>query len=111
MLCIITTTESPRGTVDVGHRSRQAVEEEDEDGEGHVIPSFQNAFNEALLSASVSVLAAQSGESLVVIKCITAVHLFTIVFVACFLQHLVGGLVARRQRRVERSLCCSPQAA
>ena len=46
----------------MGHRSRQAVEEDGEDGEGQVIPSFQNAFNEALLSASVSVLAAQSGE-------------------------------------------------
>ena len=46
----------------MGHRSRQAVEEDGEEGEGQVIPSFQNAFNEALLSASVSVLAAQSGE-------------------------------------------------
>ena len=55
-------TESPRGAVYIGRRSRQAVEEEGEDGEGQVIPSFQNAFNEALLSASVSVLAAQSGE-------------------------------------------------
>ena len=46
----------------MGRRSKQAVEEDGEEGEGQVIPSFQNAFNEALLSASVSVLAAQSGE-------------------------------------------------
>ena len=59
------TAETPRGGVNLGHRSRQAIiEEEEEGGEGHVIPSFQNAFNEALLSASVSVLAAQSGELL-----------------------------------------------
>ena len=50
--------------MDVGRRSRQAIGEEEESGEGQVIPSFQNAFNEALLSASVSVIAAQSGESL-----------------------------------------------
>ena len=46
----------------MGHRSRQTVEEEEEGGESQVVPSFQNAFNEALFSASVSVLAAQSGE-------------------------------------------------
>ena len=65
---IVTATESPRGAVDVGRRGRPTVEEVEEDGEGHVIPSFQNAFNEALLSASVSVLAAQSGESLLLIR-------------------------------------------
>ena len=49
----------------MGCRSRQAVgEEEEEDGESQVVPSFRSAFNEALLSASVSVIAAQSGESL-----------------------------------------------
>ena len=48
----------------MGRRSRQAVgEEEEEDGESQVVPSFRSAFNEALLSASVSVIAAQSGES------------------------------------------------
>ena len=37
--------------------------EEEQDGEeSQAVPSFQNAFNEALLTASVSVLAAQSGE-------------------------------------------------
>ena len=51
--------------MDVGRRSRQAIGEEEDSGDGQVIPSgFQNAFNEALLSASVSVIAAQSGESL-----------------------------------------------
>ena len=49
---------------DLGHRSRQAVGEEEEDGESQVVLSFQSAFNEALLSASVSVIAAQSGKSL-----------------------------------------------
>ena len=49
----------------MGHRSRQAVgEEEEEDGESQVVPSFRSAFSEALLSASVSVIAAHSGESL-----------------------------------------------
>ena len=65
---IITATESPRGAVDIGHRGRLSVEEDGKDGEYHIIPSFQNAFNEALLSASVSVLAAQSGESLLLIR-------------------------------------------
>ena len=41
---------------------KEEEEEEGEDGESQVIPSFQNAFNEALLSASVSVIAAQSGK-------------------------------------------------
>lgn len=41
---------------------RDGKEEQNEDEESHVIPSFQNAFNEALFSASVSVIAAQNGE-------------------------------------------------
>lgn len=58
-----TIPESPRRPVDMDRRSGQAVEKDGEDGgEGQVIPSFQNAFNEALLSASVSVLAAQSSK-------------------------------------------------
>ena len=59
-------TDSPRGVHEVGQRTRMTgkvgEEEEGEDGESQVIPSFQNAFNEALLSASVSVIAAQSGK-------------------------------------------------
>ena len=66
ILCIVTATESPRGVV--GRRGRLTVDEDEKDEEGHVIPSFQNAFNEALLSASVSVLAAQSGESWLLIR-------------------------------------------
>ena len=73
---IVTATESPRGAVDIGHRGRLSVEEDEKDGEVHVIPSFQNAFNEALLSASVSVLAAQSGESLLLIQLLSLLLLF-----------------------------------
>ena len=80
-----------------------------------MIPSFQNGFNEALLPASVSVLAAQTGEllcliTLVINFALLLALLFT-VLLCCFLQHLVGSLVAREQRKVERSLCCSPQEA
>ena len=58
------TTASPRGVSELDQRSRRAGDEGDdqEDEESHVIPSFQNAFNKALLSASVSVIAAQSGN-------------------------------------------------
>ena len=59
--------ESPGRVVNTTRASRQAVnQEEEDDGEGHVIPSFQNAFNDALLTASVSVIAAaqSSGELL-----------------------------------------------
>ena len=73
---IVTATESPRGAVDIGHRGRLSAEEDEKDGEGHVIPSFQNAFNEALLSASVSVLAAQSGESLLLIRLLSLLLLY-----------------------------------
>ena len=61
---VTTISESSRGAMDMGRRSRQAVGEEEEDRESQVVPSFQSAFNEALLSASVSVIAAQSGKSL-----------------------------------------------
>ena len=93
--------------MDIGRRSRQTAEEKEE--EGGEVPSFQNAFNEALFSASVSVLAAQSGELL---PCgevyILPHHIFSCSYL---LQHLVGSLVARQQRKVERSLCCSPREA
>lgn len=57
---------SPGGVADVIQRTRRdGKEEQNEDGESHVIPSFQNAFNEALFSASVSVFAAQNGEYIV----------------------------------------------
>ena len=59
-----TATESHRGAMDIGRRSRQPVREDEEDEENQVLPFFQSVFNEALLSASVSVIAAQSGESL-----------------------------------------------
>ena len=74
ILCIVTATESPRGVV--GRRGRLTVDEDEKDEEGHVIPSFQNAFNEALLSASVSVLAAQSGESWLLIRLLSLLLLF-----------------------------------
>ena len=54
---------SPQGGSEVSQRLRRAKDDEGgDDEESHVVPSFQNAFNEALLSASVSVIAAQSSE-------------------------------------------------
>ena len=50
--------------MDIGRQSRQPVREDEEDEENQVLPFFQSIFNQALLSASVSVIAAQSDESL-----------------------------------------------
>ena len=59
---------STGGVADVRQLRRAGKEEQNEDGESHVIPSFQNAFNEALFSASVSVIAAQNGECIILLR-------------------------------------------
>lgn len=54
---------SPGVTTEMGQRSRRTRDEDmNDDGEIHAAPSFQNAFNEALFSASVSVVPAQTSE-------------------------------------------------
>ena len=91
-------------------------EEEQDSEESQAVPSFQNAFNEALLSASVSVLAAQSGEFECSHACgeymyngqyLKEVHCCLI----WFQQHQKASQAAELLRKVERSSSCSPQGA
>ena len=94
--------------------------EEEQDGEeSQAVPSFQNAFNEALLTASVSVLAAQSGKFVYTCRhaCDKYMYLNSQYLkelhycLLWFLQHQKASRAAKLLRKVERSLSCSPQGA
>ena len=98
---------SAGGVADVRQKTRRdGKEEQNEHEESHEIPSFQNAFNEALFSASVSVIAAQNGDLFagVQVYC-TCNQVF--VFVQLQEESQVVGLL----RRAGRNLCCSPLEA